>query len=311
MPPAIPTQPFSSLNGTINTCLGLSPGVILDAQPSRFHTVNLDPSIPTGRVDNRFFPFVGSADLSAADVKQIIVQAAREAFIIRAAIRQPEGSPAEVNMTVVDKNGNILGIFSTIDAPIFGFDVSAQKGRTAAFFSGANAGTLLTAAGFGNYVTAAAADGVMMNGAFAFTDRANGSISRPFYPDGINGNPNGPLSKPIAQFSPFNDGLQLDLILQEYFGNLLALNANAFTPPCPSIANIANGIQIFPGSVPLYKGGTLVGAIGVSGDGVDQDDIISAMGSIGFEAPLNIRSDNIIFRGARLPYVVFPRQPNR
>ena len=57
--------------------------------------------------------------------------------------------------------------------------------------------------------------------------------------------------------------------------------------PCTTLAApaIANGLQIFPGSVPLYKNGRLVGAIGISGDGVDQDDLIAAMGSAGFEAP--------------------------
>ena len=41
---------------------------------------------------------------------------------------------------------------------------------------------------------------------------------------------------------------------------------------------LANGIQIFPGSVPIYRGDVLVGGIGVSGDGVDQDDMISLLG---------------------------------
>ena len=42
---------------------------------------------------------------------------------------------------------------------------------------------------------------------------------------------------------------------------------------------LQNGIQIFPGSVPIYRGTTLVGAIGVSGDGIDQDDMISFLGA--------------------------------
>jgi uncharacterized protein GlcG (DUF336 family) len=86
---------------------------------------------------------------------------------------------------------------------------------------------------------------------------------------------------------------------------------NALTAPCPSIPNIANGIQIFPGSVPLFKNGRLAGAIGVSGDGVDQDDLIASMGSAAFEAPADIRSDRLFVRGIRLPYVKFPRHPNR
>jgi hypothetical protein len=73
---------------------------------------------------------------------------------------------------------------------------------------------------------------------------------------------------------------------------------------------LPNGSQIFAGSVPLFKNGVLVGGIGISGDGIDQDDIIASTGSVGFEAPAGIRADQLIVRGVRLPYVKFPRHPN-
>jgi len=325
MPAAVTVTSFGSLRGTLDTCAGLAPAAVRGNQPSKFSVVTIDSSAPAGRVDNRFFPFIAGSALTKSDVTTIIIQAARQAFITRAAIRQPENSAAEVNITVCDVDGKILGIFSTIDAPIFGFDVSAQKARTAAFFSSSIAGARLRSAGFGSYVDAASNDGVKNDGSVAFSDRANGFLSRPFYPDGINDTENGPFSKPFGQWSPFNVGLQLDLVLDEYFGNVLrgigdsargipgdpvALN-NALTAPCPSIPNIANGIQIFPGSVPLFKNGRLAGAIGISGDGVDQDDLIASMGSAGFEAPAEIRSDRLFVRGIRLPYVKFPRHPNR
>jgi uncharacterized protein GlcG (DUF336 family) len=44
-----------------------------------------------------------------------------------------------------------------------------------------------------------------------------------------------------------------------------------------------NGIITFPGGVPLYKSGELVGGIGVSGDGVDQDEQVAFGGAVGFE----------------------------
>ncbi|HEY9230672.1 MAG TPA: heme-binding protein [Blastocatellia bacterium] len=318
MPPATSVPAFAQLNGSLNTCLGLAPAAVRGSQASKFHVITLDASIPAGRVDDRFFPFKSGSALTASEVKTLIAQAAAQAFKTRAAIRQPENSPAEVNITVCDTDGTILGIFSTIDAPIFGFDVSAQKARTAAFFSSANAATRLRQAGFGNYVDAAAKDGLKLDGSVAFSDRAGGFLSRPFFPDGIDGTPNGPFSKPIDEWSPFNDGLQLDLVLDEYFGNLLrgiggnaAALTNALTPPCPSLPAIANGIQIFPGSVPVYKGGKLVGGLGISGDGVDQDDIIATMGSAGFESPAEIRSDRVFVRGVRLPFVKFPRHPDR
>jgi hypothetical protein len=73
--------------------------------------------------------------------------------------------------------------------------------------------------------------------------------------------------------------------------------------------NLPNGITIFPGGFPLYRNGVLIGAIGVSGDGVDQDDLVSASGTVGYQPNPAIRADNFTFNGARLPYAVFPREP--
>jgi hypothetical protein len=131
-------------------------------------------------------------------------------------------------------------------------------------------------------------------------------LSRPFLPDGIDGTANGPFSKPINIWSPFNTGLQTALVVSA-LGRVLTGQP---APSCTAIPSLPNGIQIFAGSVPLYKNGVLVGAIGISGDGIDQDDIIAATGSVGFEAPESIRADQFHVRGARLPYVKFPRHPN-
>src|ERR1043165_7567278 len=295
------TMPFGSLPGSLT-----SP--VLPAQPSE--VVAAPAGGVSGAADTRFFPFAGSVSpspnaLTAADVQRVISQAAQQADITRAAIRQPLGSAARVSITVVDVDGNVLGIFRTTDAPVFGFDVSAQKARTAAFYSNRNAGVLLRGAGLGSYVDRAAADGLMLDGSVAFSDRAGGFLSRPFYPDGLNPNPAGPFSREITEWSVFNDGLQLDLIST----NLLAALGGA-TVNCTSIPNLPNGIQIFPGSLPLYKNGELGGAIGISGDGVDQDDLIAAAGANGYEPPAAIRADQIIVRGTRLPFLKFPRSPN-
>jgi hypothetical protein len=45
------------------------------------------------------------------------------------------------------------------------------------------------------------------------------------------------------------------------------------------------------------------------GDGVDQDDYVTSGGTKGFEAPTNIRADQIMDQGVRLPYFKFPRNP--
>ena len=80
-----------------------------------------------------------------------------------------------------------------------------------------------------------------------------------------------------------------------------------------------NGIQIFPGAVPIYRNGTtLVGAIGISGDGVDQDDMIAFLGlyragvQLGSgiaNAPPSLRADNLAPSGNNLRYVQCPQSP--
>lgn len=297
------TIPFASLPGAIDP---LFP--IRAAQPSAFTTVTVGGIL--GESDPRFFPFIsspagGSNSLTAADVDQIISHAAQQANITRAAIRQPLGSNARVSIAVVDTAGTVLGLFRQEDAPVFGFDVSVQKARAAAFFSSADAGVALRAAGFGSYVDRAAADGLGLNGAIAFSDRAIGFLHRPFFPDGINNTAPGPFSTPINDWSVFNVGLQLDLIKTNFQAAIVGANV-----PCTTISRLPNGLQIFAGSVPLYKNGVLVGAIGISGDGIDQDDIIAAAGGNGFSPAAAIRSDQIFVRGVRLPFVKFPRSPN-
>src|SRR2546421_3091960 len=208
--PSPPTIPFGSLPGAIDP---LFP--IRAAQTSQFTTAVVGGI--AGEVDARFFPFIASptvtaSSLTAADVNTIISHAAQQANITRAAIRQPLGSNARVSIAVVDTNGVVLGVFRQTDAPVFGFDVSVQKARTAAFYSGANAATLLRGGGFGSYVDRAAADGLKLDGSVAFTDRAGGFLHRPFFPDGIDHTAAGPFSRELNEWSVFNAGPQLDLI---------------------------------------------------------------------------------------------------
>jgi uncharacterized protein GlcG (DUF336 family) len=300
---APPTIAFASLPGAIDP---LFP--IRAAQPSAFTSVTVGGI--SGESDPRFFPFIaspggGANSLTASDVELIISHAAQQANITRAAIRQPLGSNARVSIAVVDTEGRVLGLFRQQDAPVFGFDVSVQKARTAAFFSRANAAALLRTAGFGSYVDRAASDGLRLDGSIAFSDRAIGFLHRPFFPDGIDNTAAGPFSTGINQWSVFNVGFQLDLIKT----NLEASIVGAAVP-CTSIPALPNGVQIFPGSIPLYKNGVLAGAIGISGDGVDQDDLISAAGGNGYAPAAAIRSDQVFVRGVRLPFLKFPRSPN-
>jgi uncharacterized protein GlcG (DUF336 family) len=288
---------------------------------------------------------VGAAVLTASEVRSVLRAALAVANRARAQIRRPLGTPARVTISVVDTAGEILGIVRGRDAPVFGIDVSLQKARTAAFFSSRSAGAFLRAmpdasypqaartVPIGAYVGATQAflddPDALDDGAIAFSDRAVGNLARPFYPDGLSDHPPGPLSKPPGEWSPFSTGLQLDLVINAVLKHVIAgASAGTLTTDvaqtCPGVDAaftatqasrvVANGLQIFPGSVPLYRGGVLVGAVGVSGDGVDQDDMVAFLGTheatlaVG-NAPADIRADRLTPQGIRLRWVQCPQAP--
>lgn len=294
-----------------------------------------------------------TAALTEAEVRALLSEALLLAEQSRAQIRRPLGSSARVSIALVDSRGEILGMVRSRDAPVFGADVSLQKARSAAFFSASDAGgfiraldvpTVLLDASLAPRRTidlrpgAAAFDAFLaraaLDGSIAFSARAIGNLARPFYPDGIlTANP-GPLSAPRGQWSPFATGFQLDLVLNgivQHVAHTAGLPGfDADTPEncvgvelgsgasrAPSL-QLANGLQIFPGGVPVYRGDRLVGAVGVSGDGIDQDDMaaflsvqrVGARSGAGLgNAPAARRADRLTPQGARLRYVQCPYAP--
>ena len=343
--PATAPPLISPLPGTwVNPLVA---GVPFDTSPSGFAP---DPesafmgknayTLVDGAGGPRFASRSGIGGLARTEVLAILGSGLDIANRARAQIRRPTGSAAQVTIVVVDTNGDILGLTRTPDAPVFGTDVAVQKARTAAFFSNVNAAAVLAALPAASYLTPPATSSIagyvtamrtflgdptaLANG-IAYSNRSVGNLARPLFPDGIEGTPNGPLSKPFpAQWSPFNDGLQLDLIF-----NVLRASVGApvpgLPPPldpssCTGDPRLKNGIQIFPGSFPIYRGPTLIGAVGVSGDGIDQDDMISFLGlanagkalgtGIGNAVPA-IRADTLVPQGegTRLRYVNCPQAP--
>lgn len=214
-------------------------------------------------------PTIGG--LSATDVTQIINNAIATANITRAVIRLPIGSSTRMAIAVADLDGTIIGLYRMADSTVFSIDVAATKARNMVYFSGASR-------------TAEDLNGVPMG--TAVTNRTIGYGAQPFFPSGIDGSNAGPFFNLYAQdvANPCTQGFQ---------------------PAGPN----QSGVVFFPGSVPLYRNGVLVGGLGVSGDGVDQDDFVANGGSAGFEAPAAIRADQVIVQGVRLPYLKFPQNP--
>jgi len=208
--------------------------------------------------------------MSAADVDQVIKAVVQQGNQTRAVIRLPDGSRARFAIAVADLDGNIVGLYRMPDSTMFSVDVAVAKSRNVIYFSG----------------NRDPSDLVGVPSSTAVTNRTIGFGAQPFYPPGIN----------YTSPGPFFDLYRFD-----------ALN------PCtqgrqPANPN-QNGVVFFPGSAPLYRNGVLVGGLGVSGDGVDQDDFVAAAGAAAFNAPANMRADQLMVRGQRLPYWKFPRNP--
>lgn len=215
----------------------------------------------------------GQPRLNAAEVASIINFAAARARTTRAGIRLPIGVPMQVFITVVNFPNN-----PAIGPTVLG---TFRTGEATFFSWDVAVQKARTAVGFSN-------------NSLAMSTRTVGFLAQTKYPPGLDVQDPGPYFGLQEQFSGFNRAALPEFVL----------DASGLDPRFP------NGLTIFPGGFPLYRNGQLIGAIGISGDGVDQDDIVGASGTHDFLAPFSIRADQFAYLGARLPYAKFPRDPD-
>ncbi len=266
-----------------------------------------------------------SADgsLSADDVAQIIQQARDASERTRSAIRLTAGdgnprpgSRARMVIAVADKNGEILGLFRETDSTIFSIDVAVAKSRNTAYYADE---TMLQPE-----------DQVPgVDPGTAFTNRTFRFLAEPRFPSGVEEstppvfsilnapgidpltgeNTGAPL--PASTYNNTVSGFDSFNPMSNFRDPGDAAVVAAGNVPQPK-AN-QNGIVFFPGSTPLYQnaGTTLVGGFGISGDGVDQDDVVTFLGAQGFlpDGQQVQRADQAFVDGIRLPYNKFLRNP--
>ena len=273
--------------------------------------------------------------LSAFDVRRMIFQGVEQELVTRAAIRLPLDSNAAQVFAVTDKNGEVLGLFRTPDSTIFSIDVAVAKARNAAYY--ANPAALQPIDQL---------PGVPRG--VDFTARTFRYLGLPRFPEGVDNGIAGPFSqlnddRGIDKTTRIvRDPVQIQDISVDVTGTGLQVgpplpadrfvsvvgfdafnpgtnfrdsrNNGVFNPANPAFFDNPllnrDGIVFFPGSTATYKNGVLVGGLGDSGDGVDQDDVINTAAFQGYGPPLNLRSDFYFFDGIRLPFQKFNRQPN-
>jgi uncharacterized protein GlcG (DUF336 family) len=278
--------------------------------------VNSGTNMPVDTMGDTFLPGVlipqgwlviphdatDGSGLTAADVTAIVERGVSEANQVRAAIRLPLNSTARMIFAVSDNSGNILGLYRMPDATFFSIQVAVAKARNVAYYDNPN--------------QLQAIDQVPgLPKGVAMTARTFRFLSEPRFPEGIDINPPGAFSI-LNETGVREKGPPQTAASFQTVEGYAAFNPQAnFRDPF----NIPNqsGIVFFPGSLPLYKDLTgngqkvLVGGLGVSGDGVDQDDDVTFQAGVGFEPPPNVaRADQVKVRGVRLPYQKFNRQPH-
>jgi len=237
--------------------------------------------------------------ITAAQVNQMIQQGIAQADQTRSAIRLPLNQSAKMVFAVSDQEGNIVGLYRMPDATVFSIDVAVAKARNLAYYN--NAAKLQPIDQLPGLAPGT-----------AITNRTVRYAALPRFPEGIDSSPPGP-------FSILNDG-NVNPFTGVQVGPRLPASAfqsvqgyDAFNPGTnfhdPYNKKNQNGVIFFPGSSGVYAGTTLIGGFGVSGDGVDQDDVIASLGIVDYAPNPAIRVDQFRVRGIRLPYMKFNRNP--
>ncbi len=245
--------------------------------------------------------------LTAADVEAIVARGIASASDTRAQIRLPLNNTTRMVFAVSDEQGNILGLYRMPDATYFSIQVAVAKARNVAYYDNPS---LLQPADMIKGIPAGT----------ALTARTFRFISLPFFPEGIDTNPPAPgnilTDGGVTQYAT-TKGAPLPARAFTSLQGFADFNPNRNFQDPYNLDN-QSGVVFFPGSAPLYKDETtgtttsrvLVGGLGVSGDGVFQDDDVTATAAIAYAPPSKKRADMVKVRGVRLPMFKFNRNPH-
>jgi uncharacterized protein GlcG (DUF336 family) len=221
-------------------------------------------------------PYAGSL-LTQADVDGIVQRAVTVSKRTRAQVRLPLASYARMVISVVDVDGSLLAHYRMPDALFDAVDVVPAKARNVVYFNSSDPNVKVDLPGIPS--------------GFWVTGRTIGFGAQPLFPPGIDSN--------VFKVGP---GPWYSTLFLPNITNRCSQGSQA---PNPN----QNGVTFFAGSTPLVRNGKLVGGLGVSGDGIEQDDYVTYLAAADFIPPPNTWADRIKINGVRLPMFKFPRQP--
>jgi uncharacterized protein GlcG (DUF336 family) len=206
---------------------------------------------------------------------------------------------------VSDQDGDVLGLYRMADATVFSIDVAVAKSRNVTYYASADIQPFDQV-----HVNDLNPSSPTLPVGTAFTNRTFRFLAEPRYPAGVDGSVPGAFSilreNWVNRSTAYNNGPPAPADdINTVLGYDSFFPGTNFHDP-NNLAN-QNGVVFFPGSSPLYASQALVGGFGVSGDGVDQDDVVTFFGAHGYAAPTGIRADQYFVRGVRLPYQKFSR----
>ncbi len=215
--------------------------------------------------------------LTAAQVDAIVQRSVAASKKTRAQVRLPLSSYSRMVISVADLDGTLLAHYRMPDALFDAVDVVPAKARNVVYFNSSDPNVRNDLPG--------------VPAGYWVTTRTLGFGAQPFYPPGIDSSVFDP--KP----GPWYATLYLPNIAKPCSQGSQAPNDNQ------------NGITFFGGATPLVQNGKLVGGLGVSGDGIEQDDYVTYLGAGEFLPPTDKWADQLKINGARLPMFKFPRSP--
>ncbi|MBY0459456.1 MAG: heme-binding protein [Gemmataceae bacterium] len=239
--------------------------------------------------------------ITSDQVTAIVANGIQQADRTRAAIRLPLGTRAKFVFAVADRDGNIVGLYRQPDATVFSIDVAVAKARNVVYYADP---TQLQPI---DQVSGLPVGAALTNRTFRY-------LGEPRFPEAIDPAPPGPFSQlnddPTGtnRFTGIQEGPRRPASAYQSVVGFDSFNPGTNFRQRRNVLN-QNGIVFFPGSSPLYPNDVLGGGFGVSGDGVDQDDVATVAGQTGFEAPVALRADQYLVRGIRVPYQKFNRNP--